>query len=198
MTWKEVKHSPDFFKGVSFHVLFHVKFGNMRCCDFSINNPQNSCLVTWLLTRNITFWVKYSIKKSGDTLVSLKKITWLISQKVKGHVEDPCRVENENLNCSLTTLSGQLYVHFSKNWCSYGHFEVLKGSKQKFELNLLAQNCNLLVNLTFWKTEYLIAQLRTRIWWKLIRLKTCLWMKVWWFTPPLRYGCRVFKWRVQN
>ena len=34
----------------------------MGCCDFSINNPQNSCLVTWLLTWNITFWVKYSIK----------------------------------------------------------------------------------------------------------------------------------------
>ena len=66
--------SPDFFKAVSFHVVywplecnhqFHVKFGNMRCCDFSINNPQNSCLVTWLLAWNITFWVKYSIKKIG-------------------------------------------------------------------------------------------------------------------------------------
>ena len=38
--------SPDFFKDVSFHVSFHVKFGNMRCCYFSINNPQNSCLIT--------------------------------------------------------------------------------------------------------------------------------------------------------
>ena len=38
--------SPDFFKDVSFHVSFHVKFGNMGCCDFSINNPQNRCLVT--------------------------------------------------------------------------------------------------------------------------------------------------------
>ena len=26
------RHSPDFFKDVS----FHVKFGNMRCCDLSI------------------------------------------------------------------------------------------------------------------------------------------------------------------
>ena len=43
-----------------FHASFHVKFGYMRCCDFSINNPQNTCLVTWLLTWNITFWVKYS------------------------------------------------------------------------------------------------------------------------------------------
>ena len=34
----------------------------MRCCDCSINNPQNSCLVTWLLTWNIIFWVKYSLK----------------------------------------------------------------------------------------------------------------------------------------
>ena len=57
--------STDFFKDVSFHVSFHVKFGNMRCCDFSINNPQNTCLVTWLLTWNIIVWVKYSIKKSG-------------------------------------------------------------------------------------------------------------------------------------
>ena len=57
-----VFQSPDFFKDVSFHVSFHVKFGNLRCCDFSINNPQNSCLVMWLLTWNIIFWVKYSIK----------------------------------------------------------------------------------------------------------------------------------------
>ena len=39
------KLSPDFFKDVSFHVSFHVKFGYMGCCDFSINNPQNTCLV---------------------------------------------------------------------------------------------------------------------------------------------------------
>ena len=58
--------SPDFFEDVSFHVSFHVKFGYMGCCDFSINNPQNTCMVTWLLTWNITFWVKYSVKKSGD------------------------------------------------------------------------------------------------------------------------------------
>ena len=38
----------------------------MGCCDFSINYPQNSCLVTWLLKWNITFWVKYSIKKLSD------------------------------------------------------------------------------------------------------------------------------------
>ena len=36
-----------------------------------------------------------------------------------------------------------------------------------------AQSCNLLVDLTFWKTEYLIAQLRTGIWRKVIRVKTC-------------------------
>ena len=39
-------HSPNFFKDVSFHVSFHVKFGNMGCCDFSIDNSQNTCLVT--------------------------------------------------------------------------------------------------------------------------------------------------------
>ena len=60
------RYSPNFLNDVSFHVSFHVKFGYMGCCDFSINNPQNTCLVTWLLTWNITFWVKYSVKKSGD------------------------------------------------------------------------------------------------------------------------------------
>ena len=60
--------STDFLKDVSFHVSFHVKFSYMGCCDFSINNPQNTCLVTWILTWNITFWVKYSIKKSGECL----------------------------------------------------------------------------------------------------------------------------------
>ena len=34
-------NSPDFLKDVS----FHVKFGNVGYCDFSINNSQNSCLV---------------------------------------------------------------------------------------------------------------------------------------------------------
>ena len=37
---------PIFFEDVSFHVLFYVKFGIMRCRDSSINNPKNSCLVT--------------------------------------------------------------------------------------------------------------------------------------------------------
>ena len=54
-----------FFKDVSFHVSFHVKSGYMGCFDFSINNLQNTCLVTWLLTQNITFRVKYFIKKSS-------------------------------------------------------------------------------------------------------------------------------------
>ena len=57
--------SPTFLKDLSFHVSFHVIFGYMRCCDFSINNLQNTCLVTWLLTLNITFRVKYFIKKSS-------------------------------------------------------------------------------------------------------------------------------------
>ena len=51
--------APDSSKDVSFHVLFHVKFGHTGCCDFSINISQNPCSVTWLLTWNITFWVKY-------------------------------------------------------------------------------------------------------------------------------------------
>ena len=32
---------PIFFKDVSFHVSFQVKFDTMGYCDFSINNPQN-------------------------------------------------------------------------------------------------------------------------------------------------------------
>ena len=39
-------YSTDFFKDVAFHVSLHVKFGYIGCCDFSNNNPQNSCLVT--------------------------------------------------------------------------------------------------------------------------------------------------------
>ena len=65
-----VQYSPNFLKDVSFHVSFHAKFGYMGCCDFSINNPQNTCLVTWLLTWNITFWVQCSIKKSGGCRIS--------------------------------------------------------------------------------------------------------------------------------
>ena len=42
----EYHQTLDFFKDVSFHVSFHDKFGYMVCCDFSINNPQNTCLVT--------------------------------------------------------------------------------------------------------------------------------------------------------
>ena len=38
--------APDSSKDVSFHVLFHVKFGHTGCCDFSINISQNPCLVT--------------------------------------------------------------------------------------------------------------------------------------------------------
>ena len=70
--WRVVESTilqpPDFFKDVSYHVSFRVKFDNMRCCAFSINNPYNSCVVTWLLTWKITFWVKYSIKKLGEPL----------------------------------------------------------------------------------------------------------------------------------
>ena len=41
-----MKLTPNFFKDVSFHFSFHVKFRYMGCCDFSINNPQNTCFVT--------------------------------------------------------------------------------------------------------------------------------------------------------
>ena len=39
-------YTPNFFKDESFNISFHVKFGYMGCCDFSINNPQNTSLVT--------------------------------------------------------------------------------------------------------------------------------------------------------
>ena len=40
-----IENQSIFFKDVSFHVSSHVKFGYMGCCDFSINNPENTCLV---------------------------------------------------------------------------------------------------------------------------------------------------------
>ena len=85
-------HSPDFFKDVSFHVSSHVKFGNMGCFDFSINNPQNSCLVTWLLMWNVTFWVKYSIKKLGECCVTFwqdwpnLQLTKFTKSKISSHI----------------------------------------------------------------------------------------------------------------
>ena len=39
---KKTDNELIFFLNVS----FHVKFVYMGCCDFSINNPQNTCLVT--------------------------------------------------------------------------------------------------------------------------------------------------------
>ena len=55
----------------------------MGCCDFSINNPQNSCLVTWLLTWNITFWVKYSIKKIGWLFITFIFLIFILSKSIK-------------------------------------------------------------------------------------------------------------------
>ena len=54
ITLKAMSYSPNFFKDVSFHVSFHVKFGNMGCFDFSINNPQH-------MFGYVTFKVKYYI-----------------------------------------------------------------------------------------------------------------------------------------
>ena len=65
-----VQYSPDFSKD-----------GYLGCGDFSINNPQNKYLVMWLLTGNITFWVKSSIKKLGDCMGSLLHIKY--SQSIK-------------------------------------------------------------------------------------------------------------------
>ena len=50
------KNTIVFFKDISFHVSFHVKFGYVGHCDFSINNPQNTCLVMWILTWNILYF----------------------------------------------------------------------------------------------------------------------------------------------
>ena len=66
--------SNDFFK--FFHISFYVKFRYMRCCDFRINDPQNTCLVTLLLTWNITFWVRYSIKNWVNTKRRIVMSTW--------------------------------------------------------------------------------------------------------------------------
>ena len=59
--------------------------------------------------------------------------------------------------------------------------------------------CNPVSNLTFWKTEYLIAQLRAWIWQKVIRLKTV------WFSSPSRknkdffiFTTSYFGWLTQN
>ena len=42
------------FFHVKFQVSFDFIFGSMGFCDFRTNNPQNSCLVEWLLTWNVT------------------------------------------------------------------------------------------------------------------------------------------------
>ena len=53
----------------------------------------------------------------------------------------------------------------------YSFYPNLTIRCQKVEKRVSHTNSKLLVNLTFWKTEYLIAQLRTGIWRKVIRLK---------------------------
>ena len=73
-----------------YHFMFHwdvsffVNFGYMGCCDFSINNPKNTCFITWLSTWNITFWVKYSITKSGDNYIGtencIKSLTFMLEK----------------------------------------------------------------------------------------------------------------------
>ena len=52
---EEQRQLPDFLKDISFHVSFHVKFGYMGCCDFSINSPQKH------MFGYVTFNVKYYI-----------------------------------------------------------------------------------------------------------------------------------------
>ena len=62
MITNEVSHSPDFFKDVSFHVSFHVKFGNMGCCD-SIKHMFD------YVTYNVKYYIFSQIfyKKIGDS-----------------------------------------------------------------------------------------------------------------------------------
>ena len=73
--------------------------------------------------------------------------------------------------------------YWYSRYCLYSYFlypkifltklKILTTRCQKFELNLPAHFSSLIINLTVWKTEYLIAQLRTGIRQKVIRLKPC-------------------------
>ena len=57
---------PNFFTDVSFHVSFHVKFGNMGCYDFSINN-RSSQLSFGYVNFNVKYYILSQIfyKKIG-------------------------------------------------------------------------------------------------------------------------------------
>ena len=48
-----------------FHVSFHVKFGYIGSCNFSINNLQNTCLVTRLLKWNMYYILSQIIYKKN-------------------------------------------------------------------------------------------------------------------------------------
>ena len=59
-----------------------------------------------------------------------------------------------------------------------GVFRILIMSKLDHQMSRIWKKvassfCKVLANLTGWKTEYLIAQLRAGIWRKVFRLKTC-------------------------
>ena len=47
---REMKHEMKREMKHEMHVLFQVKFGNMEFCNFSTNNPQNSCLVSFQIS----------------------------------------------------------------------------------------------------------------------------------------------------
>jgi hypothetical protein len=61
----------------------------------------------------------------------------------------------------------------SKSWFVY--FTETENHHQMSRIwkKVASSFCKVLANLTGWKTEYLIAQLRAGIWRKVFRLKTC-------------------------
>ena len=63
------KHSPKLFKDA----LFHITFGNVGCCDFSINNPQNT---DWLRDFNMKYSILSQIdyKNSSVDLIKFLKV----------------------------------------------------------------------------------------------------------------------------
>ena len=72
---------PIFLK--TYHFMFHF-MSSLVTWDVvilvHINNPQNTCLVTWLLMWSITFWVKYSIKKLGVWLILLNSSRFQLTE----------------------------------------------------------------------------------------------------------------------
>ena len=81
----------------------------ISCCDFSTNNSQNTCLVTWPLTWNITFWVKYSIKKSGDC--SVRNFQNFHSEKF-WNVIQKCQWQKQIRSDYILGMTLIIYPHF--------------------------------------------------------------------------------------